>query len=173
MGADFYILYSGTVSGYSSSSNKMDTMIRVKDTATHSTLLEVKSPLKFKNERNYNAENLPQDCLIMASKISDRMMIIDNTNFYIHTYAIGMKGKGGNSGLPPHAFVNKPWKFSLGLPRGTKVVIEDGPKGLVYDSATASLVWNAPDSIGIKQVLLSITQPGKDEYYKEFKFMVK
>ena len=111
---------------------------------------------------------------IYPQKLSDLSLIyvIEEISLQGRPFAIGVSGKGGGS-LPPHATVGKPWKFALGLPKGTKVVIEDSPDGVSYDAATGSLSWPAPTTKGVGEILLSITKPGEEEYYKEYKVFVK
>ena len=170
LGADFYIEYTGNIHGYSSGSSVNNTLIRVKELRSHSTLNEIKSPVTFKRESSYMPVSLPIDRYILASKIPDRLMVIDNANRYIYIFTLGLNGKGSSS-LPPHAEVGKAWQFQLQLPSGSKVVVEDAPAGVKYEDGL--LFWASPDSSGVKSILLSITKPGEDEYYKEYKILVK
>jgi hypothetical protein len=57
------------------------------------------------------------------------------------------------------------WARRLNFPVGTRVVIEDGPKGATYDAAADLLSWQIPQDQkpGTVQILLSVTPPGKQE----------
>jgi hypothetical protein len=116
--------------------------------------------------------NYTDDKFLLAAKVPDRMLLIDNKNMYAYTMKLDLQGPTGQ-GAPPQATVGKPWSFALGYPKGTKVLIEDGPEGMVYDSVTSKINWPAPVTKGFTEVLMSVIKPGKDEFYKEFKIWVK
>ena len=165
LGDDFYIQYKLY------SKNGEPNLI-VRDLNSHKEVTTLTTDIEIKNMSSGDPD-FTLDRTLMASKNSDRIFIIYNKNLKVRIYSLGISGKSNSLGSIPTAIVGKKWIFNFKYPKGTKVVIEDGPEGMTFNPDSNTLVWNKPTTKSIQDVLLSITKPNEEEFYKEIKIIVK
>lgn len=115
------------------------------------------------------------DRRVLANGYINRLVYIDPGSLV--AYVMKLTESGVTAVAPVLGGVPKgtTWKQKLNLPAQTRVVVEDGPPGMAYESASDELVWKIPASqaSGDIVVLLSITAPGRDEVYDRISISVR
>ena len=165
LGGDLYIQYK-------LDSEEGEPNIIIRDLNSHNQLSAFTTDLKL-SQNPWVKTDFTSDRTLLASNISGRMLIIDNRNLKLKIYSLGISRTGNSFGSIPKAFVGKTWVCKLRYPKGTKVVVEDGPKNMTYNAVSNTLIWSKPMTEGTQDVLLSIKKPGEDEFYKEIKIIIK
>ena len=164
-GDDFYIQYK-------LNARAGDANLIVRDLNSHKEVAELTTDLKLKNT-SWKKTCFTVDRRLLASKISARILIVDNKNLKLRIYPLGISGKSNSFGSIPKAFVGEKWICKLKYPKGTKVVIEDGPENMTFNTDSNLLIWDKPTKQDIQDVLLSVTKPGEEEIYKDIKIIVR
>ena len=151
--------------------NGNESVIKVRDLLSHIVIHKNKSPIPFSN-RYYDrsSRDMTGDKVLLASKLSKSILLIDRANLFAYTLDLGVDPKAGE-GLPPLASAGKDWKFQLPFPAGTSLKLEDAPKGMVLKDGV--LEWPSPSGKGFYEVLISHIKPGEEEDYSEYKVWVK
>ena len=165
IGDDFYIQYKLY-------SKKGEPNLIVRDLNSHKEVTTLTTDFEIERETSGDPD-FTVDRTLMASKISDRIFIIDNENQKVRIYPLGISGKSNSLESIPKAFVGQKWICKLKYPKGTNVVIEDGPEGMTFNTDSNTLIWDKPAAEGVQDVLLNITKPQEEEFYKEIKVVVK
>ena len=165
LGDDFYIQYK-------QNSKEGEPNLIVRDLNSHKEVAILTTDVGIKTTYSQNTD-FTTDQQLLASSISDRILIIDKKNLKLKIYPLGISRKGISFGNVPKGFVGEKWICKLSYPKGTKVVIEDGPEGMTFNADSNTLIWNKPTTKGTQDVLLSVTKPNEEEFYKEIKIIVK
>ena len=165
VGDDFYIQYK-------LKSKDGEPNLIVRDINSHKKVTEFITDVKLK-KKEFVWTDFTDDRQLLASRITDRMVLIDYINQSLRIYALGITRKGISFGNIPKAFLGEKWICKINYPQKTKIVIEDGPENMTFNADSNMLIWDKPTTEGTQDVLLSVIKPGEKEFYKEINIIVK
>ncbi|MFC1499286.1 trypsin-like peptidase domain-containing protein [Verrucomicrobiota bacterium] len=133
-------------------------------------------PFKMKSS-TWNKDDFTTDRLVFASAHLNRAVFIDNATQQIVVHKLSSSAvdtkilaeelQGVKAGTS--------WTRKLDYPAGTKILVEDAPSGVKLDSKSMTLYWKIPSvtEAGSHMILLSVTEPGKEEVYKRVSVTIR
>lgn len=137
----------------------------IRDPVSMVVLRTLNLPCELKPE-SYTKTRLTDDRKVFACAPLKRMVVINGADSTAHVLALGESKTvpaSADTGVPRGSH----WVKKLTFPAGSKISVEDGPKGMIYDAGTQSLVLDIPKDapLGEIKILLSVTSPGKAEEF--------
>ena len=148
----------------------------VRDALSHTVLQTIPLPFTMAAARSANTQ-FTEERKVFACAPLNRVVFFDKKGAFVHVFALSDTAAAAGSmvsgidGLTP----GSRWTQKLNYPEGTKVSVEDAPKGTTYDAGAKTLQWTIPKDTasGETTILISVVQPGMDEEYVKLSVTVK
>lgn len=124
----------------------------------------------------HDNDKLTDDRLVQASAQLNRACFVDLKNTAAYVFELGLGADRRQVREAPDAVARGAlWTRKMHFPAGTRVTLEDAPKGLKYEPSDATLSWQIPSTqpAGEVLILLNVTLPGKDEAYQRVTLRVQ
>ena len=148
----------------------------LRDALSHTVLQTIPLPFTMAAARSANTQ-FTEERKVFACAPLNRVVFFDKKGAFVHVFALSDTAAAAGSmvsgidGLTP----GSRWTQKLNYPEGTKISVEDAPKGTTYDAGAKTLQWKIPKDTasGETTILISVVQPGMDEEYVKLSVKVK